>query len=81
MRRHGFRYEHSQPDWHRGGIPWGRVLTLGAGAVVALAVLKPDQGNSSGHGKPTAFTQMSARVADQGPDGLALLTTAGIAGA
>ena len=81
MRRHGFRYEHSQPVLHRGGIPWGRVLSLGAGVVGALAVLRPDKGDSSIYGqKPTAFTKMSSGDADQSPGSLALLMTVGIAG-
>lgn len=81
MRSRGFAYEYSQPVLNQGGIPWGRILILGAGAVVAVAVLKPDHGHSSSYGKSTALTQMSSGDADRGPDGLALLTTAGIAGA
>lgn len=81
MRGRGFAYEHSQPVFHEGDIPWGRILILGAGVVVAAAVLRPDQDHASSYGKSTALTQMSSGDADRGPDGLALLATAGIAGA
>ena len=80
MRRRRFAYEHSQPVLHPRRIPWSRILILGTGAVVALAVLRHDRGNSLGYGKSTAFTQMSSVESDQSTDGLALLTTAGIAG-
>ena len=79
MRRRRFAYEHSKPVLRRGGIRWGRILILVAGVLVAVEISRPDRGDSSSYGNPTAFTHMSSGESDQGRDGLALLTTAGIA--